>query len=117
MWTEIKKGKRIMKTVKKFNFPSFEEWYDNECEWEQQIGSYICEVGYCGGRMDDNYNEVERDYRVFIYPINNYYYGKILISYYEWDIKNENELKKWYEDSIKEANIKWEEYILKNYFV
>lgn len=104
-----------MMTVKKFNFPTFEGWNKGN-EWSQKIGSFTCRVATVGWGCNGN---TKNDYQIAISKSDNplnIYSPKLFNDFISCDVKDNNSLQYWYENAIKNANSKWEKYILETYF-
>lgn len=94
--------------VKTFDFPSFEEWRNNEYKYSTSIGVFKCVIEpFCWGNGETTYAiAVAAD------PIpTNIYVNKII--YHVVEIKSEQTdiLKVWYENIIKRVNREWADYM------
>lgn len=94
--------------VKTFNFPSFEEWRNNEYKYSTSIGVFKCVIKpVCLGNGETTYAiAVAAD------PLpTNIYVDKII--YHAFEVKREQTdiLKVWYENIIKRVNQEWSDYI------
>lgn len=105
-------GESMLK-VKKWNFPTYDEWDSNGRAWESKVGSYTCAIRAFGGGEDNT------TYKCAIAakdnPIN--IYVRTAVEYIG-DIENNDieGLKAWYNGVVESTNIQWERYITLSYF-
>lgn len=101
--------------IKKFNFLSFEEWKGRKKEFRQRIGAYTCAIGPfsvgCNGNTKNEYLAIIASGES---PMN-IHAKRLFFERLECDSKDEQKLKKWYEDMILKINQKWEDFILETY--
>lgn len=100
--------------VKKFVFPSFEEWVKREQNTEIVVGAYRCEIGVFFWYA----NSPSKRYMFAVAYENqnplNVYTSKVFHKIFDYDGDYE-QLKKWYNDTIDEFNVFWENHIISNY--
>ncbi len=101
--------------IKKFVFPTFEEWVKRENDTEIVLGAYKCEVGvFCwtSGNCEKTYM-----FALSLSNVNphNIYTNKLFCDTFNYDGDNEK-LKQWYNDTICKFNDFWENHIKSTYF-
>ena len=100
------------RTIRGFDFPTFDEWEKNKREYHGQLGAFKCSISTF------SWGAGEHTYMLAIANANiptNVYVDKIIQSTIRIDPKNVEELRRWYETSVQEAQRKWREYIQQNY--
>lgn len=100
------------RVIKGFDFPTFDEWEKNKREYHGQLGAFKCSISTF------SWGAGEHTYMLAIANANiplNIYVDKIIQSTIVIDPKNVEELRRWYETSVQEAQRQWREYIQKNY--
>lgn len=101
-----------MAEVRQFQFPSFDDWYQNDCQWKGKIGSHYCEVhATCWGHDETWYGCAIATYDV---PLN-VYVDPVARYNFTWDHKNLDDLRAGYEKAISEVNARWVKYIQEQY--
>ena len=101
--------------AKIFNFPSFDEWVKQKCEWIGYIKEFTCKVAVVGWGCNGNkYNDYQMAISVYNNPTN-IYTPKIYNNSIRITFDDKEKLKIWYENAIEEANAEWEKYIV-SYF-
>ena len=101
-----------MANIINWNFPTFEEWCECNKEYEGTIGDYNCHIrafSWC-----DKETEYMCAISTSLNPLN--IYSDKIVRYSKtvgWD--DEDQLRSWYEQTIKETQIVWEKYINEMY--
>lgn len=106
--------------VKRFNFPSFEDWVNKyNTDWEQKIGVFTCRIADVCVSLKNN-KPVSIDYQVAISkhenPLN-VYSSKICSKFINCPVEDKEQLYNWYITVIEEINSEWEKYIINRYMV
>lgn len=101
--------------MKRFLFPSFEDWKASGYEWSGHIGDYHCRaskvVRGCGDNTEDTYMVAVS---VSENPCN-MCVRKVVCYSETFDRSEESSLKSWYEDVCVEVNEEWQNYIRQQY--
>lgn len=101
-----------MSEVKLFPFPSFEEWYQQDCKWSGKIGAFYCDVHpTCWGKDETWYGCAIATCDV---PLN-IYVDPVARFNFVWNHENLSDLKAWYEEATSKVNEKWSAYIRERY--
>lgn len=102
-------------SVKCFDFPLFDEWVKQKCEWIGHINEFTCKVAVVGWGCNGNrYNDYQLAISVCDNPTN-IYSPKIYNNFNKCKFDDKENLKIWYESAIENANFEWEKYIM-SYF-
>ena len=108
-----------MFTVKKFDFPSFDEWVKNKSEVKVKIGFYIAEIGITSwGYNGNTTNTYSAAFSCFRNPFN-LYSDCIFKRTFAFDYRNDDKdaLRKWYEESCEKLNENYLNHIESTYLV
>lgn len=98
--------------IKKWDFPSFEDWESKKHEWEGQLGDYYCEIKRISWGRD------EVTYGIAIstsYVPHNFYSRKAVSESISLSINDVKALKFWYIKATDKVQNDWEQYIKKTY--
>lgn len=98
--------------IKKFKHISFEEWLENGKNYKEELGAYCYQINrFC-------WDDKKSTYLCAVSLSNknplNIYTDKIFCRVYD-DYGDIKKLKEWYDETIKELNIFWEELIKSTY--
>ena len=100
--------------IKFCNFPTFEEWYKNNCKYESKIGEYIVRIDIFSWKMDGG-----KTYAFGVAsnqnPLN-IYSNTVFYSSFSCEKGEVDSLQNWYETQIERFKEFWKNYIYDTYF-
>ena len=101
--------------VKKFTIPTFEDWAKNNYKFETSIGAFKIEI------TTFSYTKSSTEY-IFACALSNtnptnLFTEKLFSHIFEYDNKNVNDLKSWYDDTVDNFHKFWENYIKSVYLI
>lgn len=98
--------------IKKWPFPTYDEWEEADHSWSGTLGDYHCEIKVtCWGHDFATYGIAISTSSI---P-HNVYVERVLSAYRRIENSNKYELQEWYNKSILEINNKWQDYIRSTY--
>ena len=102
-----------MTEIRKFQFPSFEEWHNSDCQWRGKIGDYYCDVH----RTIWSQNETMFGCAIAANqsPLNSYANPIVRLNF-RWDGRDMNVLKENYESAVRSVNEMWVKRFQEFYF-
>ena len=103
--------------VKKFAFPSFEKWVKKGKKVRIELGAYCCEVRASSWIViSGTCKAASYMFVVSLANLNPFspYTHKLFCSTYEYD-GNAEKLKEWYDKTISEFNIFWDNHVKSTY--